>query len=89
MKDVYVIETMDIGNKSTTLLKICFAASKGRLAISFKLSTSRLWRIKKESAQSDIPARRKCPKCGPILVFQQLPKYPNISACFGRFLWTW
>jgi hypothetical protein len=41
--------------------------------------------MQRESALSDHPARRKRPKCGPIVLFQI---YPNIYEHFGRFLWT-
>merc|ERR1712143_76614 len=42
--------------------------------------------MQKESAQSDHPTRKKHPKCGLILLIWQIPKSPNISARFERFL---
>jgi hypothetical protein len=39
--------------------------------------------MQKESAQSDQPARRKRPKCGPILLFQNIPIFMNVLDVFS------
>ena len=39
--------------------------------------------MQKESAQSDHPARRKRPKCGPILLFQNIQIFMNVLDVFS------
>ena len=39
--------------------------------------------MQKESAQSDHPAWRKRSKCGPILLFQNIPIYINVLDSFS------
>ena len=43
--------------------------------------------MQKESAQSDHPARRKHPKCGPILLFQNIPIFLNILDVFSTIIY--